>query len=192
MVRIALTVVLLASVHPALLAMPVLAVPSIWTGRRGNRIWERAKEATAERVRTQDHLWKVTTTPGPAKEARVCNLGAHLVERHRRLWAEVTGEQAAAIVRGWALRALGWSIFAAGYIGAIALVLFLASHGGQRRRGPACHRPDQRRQRPGGPGGRAGRRRGRDFPALDRLQWLSDYAVAAARPPEHPASVPVG
>ena len=104
-VRIAVTVVLLASVHPALLALPVLAVPSVWAGRRANCIFERAKEATAERVRLEEHLWKVTTMPGPAKEVRVFNLGDHLVERHRRIWDSATREMAVAQLRAGALRA---------------------------------------------------------------------------------------
>lgn len=190
-VRIALTIVLLASVHPALLAMPLLAVPSIWTGRRANRIWERTKEATAERVRTQEHLWKVTTTPGPAKEAQVNDLGGHLIERHRRLWDQVAKEGAAAILRGGALRALGWSSFAAGYVGAIVLVLSLVSDGAATAGDVllvialTSDVNGQVARAAGLAGDAAG-----TFLALDRLQWLSDYAEAARRPPDEPAPVP--
>lgn len=190
-VRIAVTVVLLASVHPALLGLPVLAVPSVWAGRRANAITEAAKEATAERVRGEDHLWWLTTTPGPAKEVRLDNLGDHLVERHRRIWDEATAETSTALWRAGWLRALGWSSFAAGYVGAIALVLGLASNGaaspgdvllvvalasdvnGQVARASTLANDASR-----------------TFLALDRLQWLRDYAQAARPDGGEPAAVP--
>ncbi len=78
---------LLASVHPALLLLPLLAVPSVWAGSRANAITEKAKEDTAERVRLEEHLFTVLTTPGPAKESRVFNVAGELVDRHRRLWS---------------------------------------------------------------------------------------------------------
>ena len=192
-VRIAVTVVLLASVHPALLVLPVLAIPSVWVGRRANAITERAREATAERVRADEHLWRLTTTPGPAKEARVFALGDHLVDRHRRLWDGVTREIAAAQLRAGALRALGWSVFAAGYVGAIALVLSLVSSGAATAGDVllvvtlASDVNGQVARAAGLAGDTAG-----IFLALDRLQWLTDYAEAARRPAGDPAPMPTG
>lgn len=190
-VRLALTVALLASVHPALLLLPLLAVPSVYAGARASRMTEAAKEATAERVRRQDHLYKVTTTPGLAKEARVFNLGDHLVDRHRVLWAAVTDDMATAQLRAGMLRALGWASFAAGYVGAVALTISQASRGhaspgdvllvialasdvnAQVARAAALATQT------------AG-----TFKALGRLLWLTDYAADARQPIGDPAAVP--
>jgi ATP-binding cassette subfamily B protein len=190
-VQIATTVVLLSSVHPALLALPLLAVPSVWAGGRASRITEAAKEATAERVRRQDHLFALATTPGPAKEARVFNLGDELVARQRRLWHEVGEETAAAQLRGGLVRLAGWLPFAAGYLGAIVLAVSLAARhaaspgdvvlvialaadvNGQVSRAVSLANSSTG-----------------TFRALHRLLWLTDYAAAARTPVADPAPVP--
>ncbi len=41
--QIVMTIALLATVHPALLLLPVLAVPSVWAGSRANAIAEKAR-----------------------------------------------------------------------------------------------------------------------------------------------------
>ena len=189
--RIVITVGLLASVHPAMVLLPLLAVPSVWAGAQASRITEAAKAATAERVRRQDHLFKVATAPGPAKEGRVFNLGGHLVERHRRVWDDVTEDMASAQLRAGILRALGWAVFAAGYVGAIMLTISQASRG---------------RATPGDvllvialasdvnalvarAAALADKTAG-TFQALGRLLWLMDYAAEANQPPEEPLPVP--
>lgn len=189
--QIAVTIALLGSVHPALLLLPALAVPSVWAGSRANAIAERAKEATAEQVRLEEHIFTVVTTPGPAKEARIFNVSGELVARHRRLWDEVTGVVVGARVRAGAVRAAGWLTFAAGYMAAVALAVSEARRGaasagdvllvialasdvnGQVSR--AASLADQS----------AGTLR-----AVRRLLWLSDYAAAARAPHPEPAPVP--
>ncbi len=191
LVRIAVTGVLLASVHPGLLALPLLAVPTVWAGGRASRITEAAKEATAERVRHQDHLFKVATTPGPVKEGRIFGLGHDLVERHRRLWDEITDEISAAQLRAGWVRMLGWSTFAAGYLAAIVVAVVEASRGNAS---------------PGdvllvvalasdvnGQVGRAVSLAGQTantFQALGRLLWLTDCAATARAPLGPPTPVP--
>ncbi|HVL07336.1 MAG TPA: ABC transporter ATP-binding protein [Acidimicrobiales bacterium] len=190
-VRLGITVVLLASVHPAMLLLPLLAVPSVWAGARASRITEAARDATAERVRSQTHLFNVVTTPGPAKEARVFNLSAHLVDRHRHIWAEVTDTNARAQLRAGMVRALGWSTFAAGYVAAIVLAVSQAAKG---------------RATPGdvllvvalasdvsGQVSRAvslASETSGTMQAIGRLLWLNDYDAAARRFHDQPASVP--
>jgi ATP-binding cassette, subfamily B, bacterial len=190
-VRIAVTVVLLASVHPALLLLPVLAVPSVWAGSRASRITEAAKEATAERVRSQDHLYKVVTTPGPAKEARVFNLVPHLVARHRRLWGEVTDMMAAAQWRAGVVRALGWSTFAAGYVGAIVLAVSEAAKGNATPGDVllvvalASDVSSQVARAVSLASDTSG-----TLQAVGRLLWLMDHDAAARRPVDDPVPAP--
>ena len=189
--QIVVTVVLLASVHPALLLLPFLAVPSVWAGGRATRITESAKDATAEQVRREEHIFAVLTTPGPAKESRVFNVAGELIARHRRIWQQVTEVTAGARLRAGLVRTLGWLTFAAGYVGAIVLVVT------QARRGDAS------------PGdvllvialaGDVNAQVSRAvsladessgiFRAMGRLLWLTDYAAAARVPPDDPAPAP--
>jgi ATP-binding cassette subfamily B protein len=189
--QIIVTVALLASVHPALLLLPALAVPSVWAGSRANAISEKAKEQTAEQVRLEEHIFTVVTTPGPAKESRIFNVSGVLVDRHRRLWAEVSEIIAAARLRAGLVRTAGWLSFAAGYFGAVVLAV------SEVRRGAAS---------PGDvllvialagdvnalvsraaslANDSAGILRG-----VRRLLWLSDYAAAARAPHSEPAPAP--
>ena len=190
-VRIVVTVALLAAVHPALLLLPVLALPSVWAGARASRITEAAKEATAERVRRQDHLFKVITTPGPAKETKVFNLVDHLIGRHRHLWAEVADVIAAAQLRAGMVRAAGWATFAAGYVGAIVLTVSEAA-GGRATAGDvllvvalASDVTGQVSRAVSLAADTSG-----TLQALGRLLWLMDYAAEARQPASDPAPVP--
>lgn len=189
--RIIVTVALLAAVHPALLLLSVLALPSVWAGGRASRITEAAKEATAERARCKDHLFTVVTTPGPAKEARVFNLVEHLIARHRRLWEEETGVLAAAKLRAGMVRAAGWTTFAAGYVGAIVLTVHEAARG-RATAGDvllvvalASDVSFQVSQAVSLASDTSG-----TFQSLGRLRWLTDYAAEARRPVDDPAPVP--
>ena len=190
-VRICVTAVLLASVHPLLLGLPLLALPSVWTGARANRIVEAATEATAERVRQQDHLFELTTAPGPAKELRIFGLSDEVIRRQGDVWEDVTDVMAGAKLRSGLVRSVGWLAFAAGYVGAIVFAVGLAADGSAT------------------PGdvllvvalasdvsGHVSRAVGLAiesagiYRAVQRLLWLRDYAAAARRPVGDPAPVP--
>lgn len=127
--RMAMTVALLWVVHPALVALPLLAVPSLWAGSRAEAIVNNAIEATAESARRQVHLFELATTAGPAKEVRVFGLGDELVRRMRLEWDTVTDAVGAAQLRAGLLRTAGWLLFAAGYVGAVAWVVVQAVRG---------------------------------------------------------------
>jgi ATP-binding cassette, subfamily B, bacterial len=127
--RVAITAVLLAGVHPALLLLPLLALPSFWAGTRAERVVNAANVATAERARQESHLFGLATTASPAKEVRIFGLGAELADRRRRAWDEVTDVVARAQLRSGLLRTAGWLPFAGGYLAAVAVALVSAGRG---------------------------------------------------------------
>jgi len=127
--RILATAVLLWTVHPALVALPLLAVPSLWAGNQAEAIVNRAVEATAESARRQTHLFELATTAGPAKEVRIFGLGDELVRRQQVEWDTVTAAVGAAHLRAGLLRTSGWLLFAAGYLGAVAWVVVRGTRG---------------------------------------------------------------
>ncbi|MGH9264998.1 MAG: ABC transporter ATP-binding protein [Acidimicrobiales bacterium] len=190
-VRICVTAVLLASVHPLLLVLPLLALPSVWTGARANRIVEAANEATAERVRQQDHLFELATRPAPAKEQRIFGLGEEVIRRHGEVWEEVTVAMARAKLRSGLVRALGWLAFAAGYVAAIVFAVALAADGTATPGdvllvvAVASDVSGQVSRAVGLAIESAG-----IYRAVQRLLWLRDYAAAARRPVGDPAPVP--
>ncbi len=127
--RVTFTGVLLAGIHPALLLLPALAVPSFYAGGRAERAVNRAKEATAEQDRLDEHLFTLATTPSPAKELRIFGLETEVVARQRAAWRSVTAAVARAQFRAGLLRAAGWLPFAAGYLASVAYALARAGRG---------------------------------------------------------------
>ena len=127
--RVALTAVLLAGVHPALLLLPLLALPSFWAGTRAERVVNAANVATAEHNRREAHLFGLATTASPAKEVRIFGLGAELADRRQREWDHVTDTVARAQLRAGLLRTAGWLPFAVGYLAAVAVALAAAGRG---------------------------------------------------------------
>ncbi len=127
--RVAVTAVLLAGVHPALLLLPILALPSLYAGTRAEREVDAANVATAEQGRLEQHLFGLATTASPAKEVRIFGLGPEIVARQRRAWDEVTETVARAQLRAGLVRTAGWIPFATGYLIAVVLVLARAGRG---------------------------------------------------------------
>lgn len=122
-VQVVATSLLLASVNPLLLAVPLFALPSLWTATRAERCRQAALEVTAELTRRARELFELSTSPSAGKELRVFGLGGELLARHRRDARRADVALDAAAVRGLAWTAAGWLIFAAGYACAIALVV---------------------------------------------------------------------
>ena len=73
--QIASYVVLLGTVHPALMLLPLAGVPSVLATLRGQRGALKVREAQAEPSRMLRHLRDLTTQPGAAKEIRIFGLG---------------------------------------------------------------------------------------------------------------------
>jgi ATP-binding cassette subfamily B protein len=125
---LAVTAVLLAQVHPLLLLLPVLAVPSLWLGKVSRDIRVAAQESTSERERLRRHLFELGTSPSSAGELRIYGLTTLLRERHHRVSDGVIRDRNRASWKGAGLQAVDGAVSALGYLGAIALILFLAVH----------------------------------------------------------------
>lgn len=120
---------LLATVHPALLLLPLLLVPGALLDRRAIDVDERAREATTELAREREHLFRRATTAGPGQEVRLFGLADELIERHDRAHGEYIALIDRANLRSSALRLGGAVIFAVGTVGAGGLALWMAMNG---------------------------------------------------------------
>jgi ATP-binding cassette subfamily B protein len=120
--RLGVTLALLASVHPALLLLGVFALPAVWTSTWRPAIERRAQQRGAQADRLARHLFAIATTAAPGKEVRVMGIGAHLARRRRQAWEH--GYQPIAAARwGSALwHTLAWAVFGGAYVGAIVFV----------------------------------------------------------------------
>jgi ATP-binding cassette subfamily B protein len=127
--RIAISVVLLASVHPLLIVVALAALPSVVLAPRAQRHIERATAAAAESRRAADHLHQLFAEPGPSMELRLFSCSDTLDHRADELWRYGTRIKFQGALRAAAVSAVGWIILVAGYVGAIAWVARQASHG---------------------------------------------------------------
>jgi ATP-binding cassette subfamily B protein len=122
LLRLAITVVLLASVNPVLIALVLFAVPTVAATSWRPAVERAAQERGAQSTRLATHLYALSTTASPGKELRVLGIGQALADRRRAAWESCYGPVAAARSRSAAWYAGGWAVFALGYVGAIALV----------------------------------------------------------------------
>jgi ATP-binding cassette subfamily B protein len=123
------TVVLLGTVNPWLSVLVVFAAAPVWCDRRGLARVRTTEVATAPAYRLQQHLFDLTVTASAGKEVRVALAGDEIARRQAQAWDEAMEQRYQAQVYAALWRIAGWSVFAAGFVGALALVVESASLG---------------------------------------------------------------
>ncbi|HEY2790770.1 MAG TPA: ABC transporter ATP-binding protein [Micromonosporaceae bacterium] len=120
--RLAITIVLLASISPWLILLLLFAVPTVLTSGWRPVAERKAQERGAVPNRLAKHLFTTATTAPPAKEVRVLGIGDRLVRQRREAWERWFAE--VSVVRNvsavW--HSLAWAVFGIGYVGAIVFV----------------------------------------------------------------------
>jgi len=177
--RLAVTVAVLASVHPALIALALFALPTVLVSTWRPAIERAAEERGAPANRLARHLFDLATTAAPGKEVRVTGIGARLASERRRAWERWYGPVAAARITSALWHTAAWLIFGAAYVAAIvfvtkvlaapvgSVVLVLAA--GSRLSAYVA-----------GAVGEIGFLRGIWMDGSRRLAWLEDYAASLA------------
>jgi ATP-binding cassette, subfamily B, bacterial len=177
--RLGVTMALLASVHPALLLLAVFAIPTVLTSAWRPQVERNAQERGAQPGRLARHLFTIATTAPPGKEVRVTGIGERLVTDRRAAWERWYGPVATARWGSAFWLALGWAVFGLAYVGAIVFVssylrapasaVLLVLAAGARLSGYI-----------GATVGEIGFLRGFWMDGSRRLAWLEDYAASVA------------
>src|SRR6185503_317135 len=84
--RLGVTMTLLASIHPALGLLAVFAVPTVATSSWRPAVERKAQERAAPFNRLARHLFTTATTAPPAKEVRLTGIGQRLMRDRRAAW----------------------------------------------------------------------------------------------------------
>jgi ATP-binding cassette subfamily B protein len=184
-VRLAITMVLLASVSPWLLFLPVFALPIVFTATWRPGVERRVEESVTHHDRLARGMFVLGTTPPPGKELRVEGITAQLVENRRAEWDQWYGPLAKVRWTSALWHALAWAIFGSAYVGAIVFVaagldssvgaVLLVVAAGARLS-----------QYVGATVGELGFLRGIWVDSSRRLTWLEDYAASKARVADAP------
>ncbi len=177
--RLAVTMALLASIHPALMLLAVFAVPTVWTSTWRPDVERAAQERGAQSQRLARHLFTIATTAPPGKEVRVTGIGDRLVTERRAAWERWYGPVTDARWGSAFWHAIAWAIFGLAYVGAIVFVasglgapagdVLLVLAAGARLSAYI-----------GATVGEIGFLRGFWMDGSRRLAWLEDYAASVA------------
>ena len=128
--RIVAFLVLLLTVSPWLLLLPLCAVPPLVADRFAKRVTKRAQNEMAHTKRLAGLIFGLTSDVGSAGEVRSYGLGR---VPGRRASAPVRQSWTSAVrarpCRCLAVQGTGWVLYAAGLMGAIAFVAVRASDG---------------------------------------------------------------
>src|ERR1700678_2615446 len=184
--RLGITMALLASVHPALMLLVVFAIPTVLTSSWRPEVERSAQERGAQTNRLSRHLFTIATTAPPGKEVRVTNIGERLVTDRRAAWERWYAPVAAARRGSAWWYALAWAIFGFAYVGAIVFVAY-----GLRQPASAVLLVLAAGARLsayiGATVGEIGFLRGFWMDGSRRLAWLEDYAASVAALGDLPA-----
>ncbi len=177
--RLGVTMALLASIHPALILLVVFAAPTMLTSTWRPGVERSAQERGAQTNRLARHLFTVATTAPPGKEVRVTGIGDRLVADRRAAWEQWYGPVAAARAGSAAWHALAWAVFGLAFAGAVVFVsvglhapssqVLLLLAAGARLSAYI-----------GATVGEIGFLRGFWMDGSRRLAWLEDYAISVA------------
>ncbi|HEY7288088.1 MAG TPA: ABC transporter ATP-binding protein [Vicinamibacterales bacterium] len=178
--RLAVTVSLLVSIHPALAFLAAFALPTVFSSAWRPGVERVAEERGAPDNRLARHLFVTATTAPPGKEVRVTGIGSRLVTMRRQAWERWYGPVSTSRMRSAAWHAVAWAIFAAGFVGAVVFVsqglngspgdVLLVLAAGSRLSAYI-----------GATVGEIGFLRGVWLDGSRRLAWLEDYASASTR-----------
>ena len=122
LVRLAITVALLMTIHPVLAVLVVFALPTVWTATWRPGVERRVEESVAVHNRLSRHLFMLGTTAPPGKEVRLTGNGAELTKQRSEAYDRWYAPVAAARTTTALWHALAWAVFGSAYVGAIVFV----------------------------------------------------------------------
>ena len=183
--RLAVTTVLLVSIHPMLAFLIAFALPTIATSSWRPAVERAAEQAGAQAQRLARHLFEIATTAPAGKEVRITRIGQRLIGERRSSWDRwYRGvSKARWVSAGW--YTIGWGVFGAGFVAAVVFVtsvidstpgeVLLVLAAGSRLSAYISATV-----------GEIGFLRGIWMDGSQRMAWLEDYAAAKSDSADRP------
>ncbi|MFD2081927.1 ATP-binding cassette, subfamily B [Actinopolymorpha cephalotaxi] len=122
-VRVVTTAILLVSVHPLLLALPLFGLPMLLLSRHTSGLFNLGNELAAEPARRANDLWELATASGSAKETRLFRLGDRILAGFHAEHRKVQAIHRRLQVRGQLIGLGAQLAFLVGYFGSIVFVV---------------------------------------------------------------------
>jgi ATP-binding cassette, subfamily B, bacterial len=176
--RLVLTVGLLMSVHPALVLLALVAVPTVYVSTWRAAAERAADDRAAPHMRLARHLFQVGSTAPPGKELRVGGVSDRIMAERRAAWERWYATVGKARWSSAVWQSVAWAVFGGAYVGAVVYVasgldrgagdVLLVLAAGSRLSMYVGQTVQE-----------ANFLRGFWLDASRRLAWLEDYAAAA-------------
>jgi ATP-binding cassette, subfamily B, bacterial len=128
-VRIIVLLVLLGSVSPWLLLLPVASAPPLLADRVAKRITKRSQDDMAADRRLAGLLFDLSASASAAGELRCYGLAPHVRELHASLEGTLDRRAATEARKVLVVQSAGWLLYAVGLMAAIAFVVVRATDG---------------------------------------------------------------
>ena len=186
LLRLAVTIGLLISIHPALALLAAAALPAVLTSTWRAAVERESQEHAAPHTRLARHLFTTATTAASGKEVRVAGVADRVAADRRAAWERGHATVAAARWGSAAWHGAAWLVFGGAYVGAIVFVsagigapasqVLLVLAAGARLSAYV-----------GATVGEIGFLRGIWMDGSRRLAWLEDYAAATVATADRPA-----
>ncbi len=175
--RLAVTVALLMSIHPALALLAAFALPTVFASTWRPGVERAAEESGAPFNRLARHLFVTATTAPPGKEVRVTGIGDRLAAERRAAWERWYGPVATARWGTALWQTLAWTFFGIGFVASVLFTtLYLRATPGNVLLVLAAG--SRLSAYIGATVGEIGFLRGIWLDGSKRLAWLEDYAAA--------------
>lgn len=184
--RLAVTLLLLVSIHPALGLLAAFALPTVWTSVWRPGVEQAAEQRGAAARRLARHLFEMATTAAPGKEVRAMRIGAWLAGKRGAAWDEWYRSVSSARWGSAMWHVAAWAFFAVGYVGAVVFVSAVL-HGSAAQVLLVLAAGSRLSAYIGASVGEIGFLRGFWLEGSRRLAWLEDYARAMEEQADTPA-----
>ncbi|MEV6930135.1 ABC transporter ATP-binding protein [Dactylosporangium sp. NPDC051485] len=127
--QVLFTTVLLATLSPVLLVLPIVALAPIFLGQRAEQILQVTREEQSPTTRSIRHLRLLTTNPASHKEIQIAGSAAYFVAQQDRLLGAYGSAMRRAQGRHALLMAGGQVLFALAYVGSVLWVYTMGRRG---------------------------------------------------------------
>jgi ATP-binding cassette subfamily B protein len=125
----AVSIALLAAVHPMLLLLVLAAAPQLLFVAYQQRRFRKWQEEVAESQRLSEHLFGLATSSSAGKEIRVFNLESELQDRFESVWKQNHRKLVRINLKGSLQSSIGSLVTTAATVAAMVFVVIRASKG---------------------------------------------------------------
>ena len=124
------SVVVLAQIHPLLMALALFGLPPIVLAGRAGDLYMQAVDHNSTSLRLENKLHTLGISPEPLKELLVAGSAPVVDQRARGLWRDMTAYEMRARGKAVVLTAIGWAIYVVGVGLALWWTITLVGTGG--------------------------------------------------------------